>query len=84
MSLLVNRARQEKEKQFQIESEIEQLELKVQELNRQLVKQKATVSKLYPDISSSHKNIMKKRSKSLQLNKKCYFIGNKIVGTDYK
>lgn len=84
MSLLVNKARQEKEKQFQIESEIEELERKVHQLKKQLVEQKMSVSKLYPIISSSHKNIMKKRSKSLQLNKRCYFFGNELVGPEYK
>ncbi|KAG4072401.1 hypothetical protein HA402_004333 [Bradysia odoriphaga] len=84
MSQLVNQARQEKEKQFQIESEIEELEARVHELKNQLVKQKVSVSKLYPVISTSHKNLMKKRSKSMQLHKKCYSVGNKIVGADYK
>lgn len=84
MSLLVSKAREEKEKQFQIESEIEELDLKVQQLKKQLAEQKMCVSKLYPVISSSHKDIMKKRSKSLQLNKKCYYVGNKIVGADYR
>ncbi|XP_037024397.1 uncharacterized protein LOC119066189 isoform X2 [Bradysia coprophila] len=84
MSQLVNQARQEKEKQFQIESEIEELEARVHELKNQLVKQKVSVSKLYPVISSSHKNIMKKRSQSMQLHKKCCYVGNKIVGADYK
>lgn len=83
MSLLVNKARLEKEKQFHIESEIEELEARVQLLKKQLVQQKASVSKLYPVISTSHKSIMQKRSKSMQLNKKCYLIGNKIVGADY-
>lgn len=84
MSLLVNKARQEKEKQFRMESEIDELETKMQQLKKHLVEQKQSVSKLYPVISSSHKNIMQKRSKSLQLNKKCYFVGNKIIGADYK
>lgn len=84
MSLLVSKAREEKEKQFQIESEIEELDLKVQQLKKQLAEQKMCVSKLYPVISFSHKDIMKKRSKSLQLNKKCYYVGNKIVGADYR
>lgn len=84
MSLLVSKAREEKEKQFKIESEIEEFELKVQQLKQELVEQKVCVSKLYPVISSSHKNIMQKRTKSLQLNKKCYYVGNKIVGADYK
>lgn len=84
MSLLVNKARQEKEKQFQIESEIEELELKVQQLKEQLIQQKIGVQKLYPIIASSHKDIMQKRTKSLQLNKKCYVVGSKIIGADYK
>lgn len=84
MSLLVNKARQEKEKQFQIETEIEELETKVRQLKEHLAEQNVSVSKLYPVIASSHKNIMKKRSRSLQLNKKCYLLGNKIIGADYK
>ncbi|KAJ6647460.1 hypothetical protein Bhyg_02683 [Pseudolycoriella hygida] len=84
MSLLVNKARQEKEKQLQMEFQVDELQAKIEELKKQLVIQKSTVSKLYPDISTSHKNIMKKRTKSLQLNKKCLLIGNEIMGADYK
>lgn len=84
MSLLVTKAREEKQKQFQLESEIEQMESKLRQLQQKLVQQKTTVSKLYPEISSSHKNIMKNRTKSLQLNKKCYLVGSKIVGAHYK
>lgn len=84
MSSLVCKARNEKEKQFQLEFELDELKLKIQQLEQDLVQQKSSVSKLYPLISASHKIIMKKRSESLQLNKKCYNIGHRLSGADYK
>lgn len=84
MHTLVCSARVAKQKQFDLEIELDTLKLQMQRIEHELSSQKSTISKLYPNISTSHKTVLSNRQKSIQLSGYCMKIGKSIAGDEYK
>lgn len=84
MHTLVCSARVAKRKQFDLEIELDTLKLRMQQLEDELSSQKSIISKLYPNISTSHKTVLSNRQKSIQLSSYCMKIGKCVSGDAYK
>lgn len=77
-------AQQSKRKQFALELHLERLRAQVAQCETALTLEKDNISKLYPCISASRQNILKRRMKSTELSSTCQRIGVAISGTSYR
>lgn len=84
MHSLVCSAKIAKQKQFDLESEYDSLKLRMQEIEEKMNGQKMIISKLYPNISTSHKTVLNNRQQSILLSSYCMKIGKLVSGDEYK
>lgn len=84
MCTLVCSAQQKKTKQFTLQLEWDKLKIQMEQLETLIEVEKTSISQLYPTISTSHKDILKARTKCIQLSTYCHKIGKHIMGTEYK
>lgn len=84
MRNLVCSAQQNKTKQFTLELEWDKLKTQMEQLEKLIVAEKSKISQIYPTISASHKDILKGRTKCIQLSSYCLKIGKNIKGPEYK
>lgn len=84
MHSLVSSARTAKQKQIDLEIEYDSLKLRMQEIEEKLNGQKSIISKLYPNISASHKTVLNNRQQSVLLSSYCVKLGKIVSGDEYK
>lgn len=80
----ITEATVEKRKQIKLEMEAEELRAKLAAVESQLGYQRDKVGKIYPKISTAHKQILESRDKYVKMGKCCTKLGQTVKGTDYQ
>lgn len=84
MHKLVCDAKQTKKQQHAIEAELDVLRQKVAQYEQEIASKKDYVSRMYPQISKTHKEILAGRRKNMQLSQRCSQMGVDLHGSTYR
>lgn len=84
MHQLVCDAKQKKIQQHSLELELEFLRQKVARYEQEIASKKDYVSRMFPRISKTHKELLGVRRRNILLSQRCSQIGKVLKGATYK
>ncbi|XP_058838401.1 uncharacterized protein LOC131694057 isoform X1 [Topomyia yanbarensis] len=79
----VENAKQERQKQYDLENKVAFLKEKLAVLERGLALHKGRIAQIFPALQQSHSKVMHSRKKSMELNSLCLEIGRMVKGQSY-